>query len=170
MATFHRKDVAMQVAKDRVVRFHYTLSDAAGQVMESSQGSQPLAMLWGHGGLIAGVERALDGKQAGDSFEVTVAPEDGYGARRDDLIQRLPKKYFKQVERLKPGMVTEVHTPQGPRAVTVRKIGLSVIDVDGNHPLAGQTLNFAIEVVDVRAASAEELDHGHVHGDGGAHH
>lgn len=160
----------MQVAKDRVVRFHYTLSDAAGAVMESSQGGQPLAMLWGHGGLIVGVERALEGKAAGDSFEVRVSPEDGYGERHDTLIQRLPKKYFRQAERLKPGMVTEVKTPQGARAVTVLKVGLSVIDVDGNHPLAGQTLNFAIDVVDVREASAEEIDHGHVHGDGGAHH
>lgn len=160
----------MQVAKDRVVRFHYTLSDAAGEVMESSQGSQPLAVLWGHGGLIAGVERALEGKQAGDHVDVTVAPEDGYGERRDDLVQRLPKKYFKQAERLKPGMVAQVQTSQGPRAVTVLKVGVSVIDVDGNHPLAGQTLKFAIDVVDVREATAEEIDHGHVHGDGGAHH
>jgi FKBP-type peptidyl-prolyl cis-trans isomerase SlyD len=160
----------MQVAKDRVVRFHYTLSDAAGEVMESSQGNQPLAVLWGHGGLIAGVERALEGKQAGDHIDVTVAPEDGYGERRDDLVQRLPKKYFKQAERLKPGMVAQIQTQHGPRAVTVLKVGVSVIDVDGNHPLAGQTLKFAIDVVDVREATAEELDHGHVHGDGGAHH
>lgn len=160
----------MQVAKDRVVRFHYTLSDADGQRMESSVGGEPLAMLWGHGGLIPGVEQALDGRQAGDTFEITVPPEEGYGHRREDLVQRLPKKYFKQPEKLRPGVVTQVQTAQGPRAVTVRKVGMSVIDVDGNHPLAGQTLNFAIEVVDVREATPEEIDHGHVHGEGGAHH
>jgi FKBP-type peptidyl-prolyl cis-trans isomerase SlyD len=160
----------MQVAKDRVVRFHYTLSDAGGEVIESSRGSEPLTMLWGHGGLIVGVERALDGCEAGDTVDVTVPPEEGYGERRNDLVQRLPKKYFKQPERLKPGMVTQVQTAQGPRAVTVIKIGMSVIDVDGNHPLAGQTLQFALEVVDVREATSEEIDHGHVHGDGGHHH
>lgn len=161
----------MQVAKDRVVRFHYTLSDAGGEVIESSRGgSAPLAVLWGHGGLIAGVERALEGRQAGDRFEVTVEPQDGYGERRADLMQRLPKKYFRQPERLKPGMVAEVQTGQGPRAVTVLKVGMTVIDVDGNHPLAGQTLHFDIDVVDVREATPEELEHGHVHGDGGVHH
>lgn len=160
----------MQVAKDRVVRFHYTLSRADGEEIESSRGGSPMATLWGVGAMIPGVERALEGRSAGDSFQVEVAPEDGYGDRRDDLVQRIPKKYFRQSERLKPGMVTEVKTGQGPRAVTVLKVGMSVVDVDGNHPLAGQPLRFAIEVVDVREATAEELDHGHVHGDGGVHH
>lgn len=160
----------MQVAKDRVVRFHYTLKDVDGGLIESSEGAQPLAILWGHGGLIAGVERALDGLVAGDSVEVTVSPEDGYGQRRDDLLQRLPKKYFRQPDKLKPGMVTEIRTERGVRVVTVVKTGMTVIDVDGNHPLAGQTLQFAIQVVDVREATPEEIDHGHVHGDGGHAH
>jgi FKBP-type peptidyl-prolyl cis-trans isomerase SlyD len=160
----------MQVAKDRVVRFHYTLSRADGQDIESSRGGAPMATLWGVGAMIPGVERALEGRSAGDSFEIEVAPEDGYGPRRDELVQRIPKKYFRQSERLKPGMVTEVQTGQGARAVTVLKVGMSVVDVDGNHPLAGQPLRFAIEVVDVRDATSEELDHGHVHGDGGVHH
>ncbi|MFB9069230.1 FKBP-type peptidyl-prolyl cis-trans isomerase [Pseudofulvimonas gallinarii] len=160
----------MQVAKDCVVRFHYTLKAVDGTLIESSEGAQPLAILWGHGGLIAGVERALEGRSAGDSVEVTVSPEDGYGERRDDLFQRLPKKYFRNPDKLRPGMVTEIRTERGPRVVTVVKTGMTVIDVDGNHPLAGQTLQFALQVVDVREATAEEIDHGHVHGDGGHHH
>lgn len=160
----------MDVAKDRVVRFHYALSDDAGNLIEQSNGAQPLAVLWGHGGLIPGVERALEGRVAGDTLDLVVAPEDGYGERRPELLQRLSKKYFPNADRLKPGMVTQVHTEGGPRAVTVRKVGMSVIDVDGNHPLAGQTLRFAIEIVDVRAAEPDEIEHGHVHGDGGVHH
>ncbi len=160
----------MQVAKDRVVRFHYTLKDAQGALIESSEGAEPLAVLWGHGGLIAGVEKALEGRSAGDRVEVTVPPEDGYGHRRDDLIARLPKKYFREPEKLRPGMVTQIQTAHGPRVVTVVKTGMTVIDVDGNHPLAGQTLQFDLQVVDVRDATPEEIDHGHVHGEGGHHH
>ncbi len=160
----------MQVAKDRVVRFHYVLSDAAGVPIENSHGDSPLAVLWGHGGLIPGVERALEGRVAGDRLEIVVAPDEGYGERRQDLVQRLSKKYFPQPDKLKPGMIVEVRTERGPRAVTVLKVGMSVIDVDGNHPLAGQTLHFAVEVVEVREASKEEIEHGHVHGDGGIEH
>lgn len=160
----------MQVENNRVVRFHYTLSVPGGTQIESSRGGTPMAALWGVGGLIPGVERALEGRSAGDSFEVEVAPQDGYGERQPELVQRVPKKYFRDAARLKPGMVTELGTRQGPRAVTVLKVGLSVVDVDGNHPLAGRTLNFAIEVVDVREATAEEIAHGHVHGEGGVHH
>ena len=160
----------MQVGKNRVVRFHYVLSDADGSVIERSGSDQPLAALWGTGGLIRGVEQALEGKQAGDQIEVSVAPADGYGERRDDLVQRVPKKYFRDGDRLRPGQVTQLQTRQGPRAVTVIKVGMSVIDVDGNHPLAGRMLNFAIDVVDVREATPEEIAHGHVHGNGGVEH
>ncbi|MBX3725093.1 MAG: peptidylprolyl isomerase [Xanthomonadales bacterium] len=160
----------MQVENNRVVRFHYTLTAADGQLIESSKGGTPMAALWGVGGLIPGVERALAGRSAGDSVEAQVAPEDGYGVRQPDLVQRVPKKYFRDAARLKPGMVVELGTKQGPRAVTVLKVGMSVVDVDGNHPLAGQTLNFALEIVDVREATPEEIAHGHVHGEGGVHH
>lgn len=160
----------MQVETNRVVRFHYTLTAADGALIESSRGGTPMAALWGVGGLIPGVERALAGRSAGDAVEVQVPPADGYGERQPELVQRVPKKHFRDAARLKPGMVTELGTQHGPRAVTVLKVGMSVVDVDGNHPLAGQTLNFAIEVVDVREATAEEIAHGHVHGEGGVHH
>ena len=105
-----------------------------------------------------------------DRFDVIVPPEQGYGARRENYEQRVPKKYFRDADHLKPGMMTVLRTEDGYRQVTVLKVGSSVVDVDLNHPMAGQTLHFAIEVVDIRDATAEELEHGHVHGPGGHHH
>ena len=159
----------MKIEKNRVVRFHYTVSDASGGELESSQGREPLAYLAGHGGIIPGLESALDGKQAGDKVEATVTPEQGYGERRDGLVQRIPKKHFGKT-RLVPGSSIMLQTRQGPRLVTVQKVGMSVVDVDLNHPMAGKTLNFAVDIVDVREASEEEIAHGHAHGDGGHKH
>ena len=160
----------MQVAKDKVVAFHYTLTDETGSKIDSSREAEPLAILHGHGALIPGVEAALEGKVVGDKFDVSVPPEQGYGLRDEERTQRVPKKYFQDGERLKPGMVTMLRSQQGVHQVTVIKVGATVIDIDGNHPLAGKTLNFDIEITDVRDASAEELAHGHVHGPGGHHH
>jgi FKBP-type peptidyl-prolyl cis-trans isomerase SlyD len=108
-------------------------------------------------------------KEAGASFEVDVKAADAYGERRDGLTQRVPKKHFGN-EKLVPGSQVVLQTNFGPRAVTVQKVGMSVVDVDLNHPMAGKDLHFSVEIVDVREASAEELEHGHVHGDGGHHH
>lgn len=160
----------MQVEKDKVVSFHYRLSDVSGNELESSHGSDPIAVLYGHGGIIAGIEQALSGRTAGDRFEVDVAPQQGYGERREDFVQRVPKKYFHDGARLKPGMTTTLRTRDGVRTVTVVKVGSSVVDVDLNHPLAGHSLHFAIEVMDVREATAEELEHGHAHAPGGHAH
>ena len=160
----------MNVEKDSVVRFHYTLRDPDGSELESSRDAQPMAVLVGHGGMIPGLEQALSGRAAGDSFTVTVSPEQGYGERHDNLVQRVPKKYFRDPARLKAGQSAVVGTKQGPRMVTVLKVGMSVVDVDLNHPMAGRTLVFDIEIVEVRPASAEELAHGHVHGEGGHQH
>ena len=160
----------MQVAKDKVVAFHYTLTDETGSKIDSSRESEPLAILHGHGALIPGVEAALEGKVVGDKFQVSVSPEQGYGLRDEERTQRVPKKYFQDGDRLKPGMVTMLRSQQGVHQVTVIKVGATVVDIDGNHPLAGKTLNFDIEITDVRDASAEELAHGHVHGPGGHHH
>jgi FKBP-type peptidyl-prolyl cis-trans isomerase SlyD len=169
----------MKAAKNTVVSFHYVLTeggassaDNAAQPLDSShERGAPIFALLGHQQLVPGVERALEGREAGDRFEVEVAPEDGYGERREGMIQRVPKKYFHQADRLKPGMQTVLQTREGgQRRVTVHKIGMSAIDVDHNHPLAGKTLHFDIEVTDVRAATPEELAHGHAHaGDGHNH-
>lgn len=160
----------MQVAKDSVVAFHYTLTDSTGELIDSSRETEPLTILQGHGALIPGVEAALIGKVVGDHFQVMVSPEEGYGVRDDSRTQRIPKKYFQDGDRLKPGMVTVLKMQDGAHQVTVVKVGATVIDIDGNHPLAGKTLNFDIEITGVREASAEEIAHGHVHGAGGHHH
>ena len=162
----------MKAGKDAVVSIHYTLNDAAGVAIESSrERGEPVAVLLGRGGMIAGVERALEGRTAGERFSVTVAAEDAYGPRREDAIQRVSKKYFRNPERLKPGMATTLALKQGGRqTVMVHKVGMATIDVDTNHPLAGRDLSFDIEILEVRAAQPEELAHGHAHGPQGHAH
>jgi FKBP-type peptidyl-prolyl cis-trans isomerase SlyD len=160
----------MQVEKDKVVFFHYRLNDEAGNEIEDSHDRKPMAILFGHRNIIAGLEKAMDGRAAGDRFSVAVAPEDGYGQRRENFTQRVPKKYFPDPEHLRPGMTSNLRTQEGYRTVIVIKVGSSVVDVDLNHPMAGKTLNFDVEITDIRDASPEELEHGHVHGDGGHEH
>jgi FKBP-type peptidyl-prolyl cis-trans isomerase SlyD len=160
---------ALKIEKDRVVRFHYTVSEQGQEALESSKEREPLAILAGHGNIIPGLDKALDGHVAGDSFGVDVAAVDAYGERRDGLSQRVPKKHF-GAQKLAPGMQVVLNTNFGQRAVTIEKVGMSVVDVDLNHPMAGKDLHFDIEIVDVREASKEELEHGHVHGDGGHAH
>jgi FKBP-type peptidyl-prolyl cis-trans isomerase SlyD len=159
----------MKIEKDRVVRFHYTVSEQGSEPLESSTEREPLAILAGHGNIIPGLEKAMDGHEAGDRFGVDVAAVEAYGEKREGLSQRVPKKHFGG-QRLEPGMQVVLNTNFGPRAVTIEKVGMSVVDVDLNHPMAGKDLHFDIEVVEVREATAEELEHGHVHGDGGHHH
>jgi FKBP-type peptidyl-prolyl cis-trans isomerase SlyD len=159
----------MKIEKDRVVRFHYTVSEPGQPALETSREGKPLSILVGHGNIIPGLETALEGREAGDTFEVTVAPTEAYGERRDGFTQRVPRKHFKNA-RLVPGMQVVMPTEMGPRAMTVLKVGMSVVDVDLNHPMAGKTLAFAVDVLDVREASAEEISHGHVHGEDGVQH
>lgn len=159
----------MKIEKDRVVRFHYTVAEAGQEPLESSKDREPLAILVGHGNIIPGLEKAMDGREAGESFSVDVPSAEAYGEKREGLTQRVPKKHFGS-QRLAPGMQVVLNTNFGPRAVTIEKVGMSVVDVDLNHPMAGKDLHFDVEIVDVREASAEELEHGHVHGEGGHHH
>ena len=159
----------MKIEKDRVVRFPYTASEVGQEPLESSKEREPLAILIGHGNIIPGLEKAMEGREAGESFGVDVPSADAYGEKREGLSQRVPKKHFGN-QRLVPGMQVVLNTNFGPRAVTIEKVGMSVVDVDLNHPMAGKDLHFDVEIVDVREASAEELEHGHVHGEGGHHH
>jgi FKBP-type peptidyl-prolyl cis-trans isomerase SlyD len=159
----------MKIEKDRVVRFHYTVSEAGQEPMESSKEREPLSILIGHGNIIPGLEKALEGRETGESFGVDVAAADAYGELREGLSQRVPKKHFGG-QRLEPGMQVVLNTNFGQRAVTIQKVGMSVVDVDLNHPMAGKDLHFDIEVVEVREAKPEEIAHGHVHGDGGHQH
>lgn len=165
----------MRAEKDCVVSFHYSVrdaADAAGKPFDDShKRGEPMLALLGHGQLVPGVEQALAGREVGEKFEVEVAPEDAYGEYQDGLLQRVPKKYFRDPSHLKPGMTTVLETRDGGRRlVTVHKVGMSSIDVDHNHPLAGKTLRFAIEVTDVRTAAPEEIAHGHAHPGGSAEH
>jgi FKBP-type peptidyl-prolyl cis-trans isomerase SlyD len=160
----------MQAEKDKVVFFHYRLKDESGVEIEDSREREPFAILFGHGNIIPGLEQAIAGHGAGDRFDVIVPPGQAYGERREDFTQRVPKKYFPNADQLKPGDMSHLRTQEGHRTVTVIKVGSSVVDVDLNHPMAGKTLHFDIEVVDVRDATEEELQHGHVHGEGGHHH
>ena len=160
----------MKIEKDRVVRFHYAVAETGQASVENSKdGGEPIAILFGHGNIIPGLEKAMDGREAGDSFQATVPAAEAYGERREGLSQRIPKKHF-GAQKLEPGMQVVLQTNFGPRAVTIEKVGMSVVDVDLNHPMAGKDREFDIEIVEVREASAEELAHGHVHGDGGHQH
>ena len=160
----------MQIAQDSVVSIHYTLTSDSGEVIDSSSGADPLTYLQGHGNLIPGLERELEGKQSGDKLTVRIAPADGYGEMDDTLIQAVPRAAFAGAPDIQVGMQFQAQSNHGPRTVTVTKVETDVVTVDGNHPLAGKHLNFAVEIIDVRAASEEELSHGHVHGPGGHHH
>jgi FKBP-type peptidyl-prolyl cis-trans isomerase SlyD len=153
-----------------VASFHYTLKNDDGDTLDSSEGQEPLSYLNGAGNIVPGLEKELEGKSVGDKFAVSVKPEDGYGNHEDGLIQEMPSSMFSGVESVDMGMEFHAQTEHGKQVVTVTKVEDDTITVDGNHPLAGQTLNFTIEVSEVRKASPEELDHGHVHGPGGHHH
>lgn len=159
----------MKIEDNNVVRFHYTVSEAGRGKIESSREVEPMSVLIGHGNIIPGLESAMRGREAGDTFGVTVTPDQAYGERREGLVQRVPRKHFKGAK-LNPGMQVVLPTEQGQRAMTVKKVGISVVDVDLNHPMAGKTLDFDVEILDVREASAEELSHRHAHGDGGHQH
>lgn len=160
----------MQIAEHAVVSFHYTLTDDQGTVIDSSAEREPLTYMHGTGQIVPGLEKVMAGRQAGDQFKVDVTPEEGYGVRHDELVQQVPREAFQGVESIEPGMQFQGRGPQGVINVTVTKIENDIVFIDGNHPLAGQTLHFDVEVTDVREATAEEKEHGHVHGAGGHHH
>ena len=161
----------MQVANNMVVTIDYTLTDNDGTVLDSSDGGEPLAYLHGQGNIIVGLEEALEGLSAGDAVDVTVLPEKAYGERRDDLIQVVPRERFVTDGEIEVGMTFHSHeSDNGGRVVRVVEVSPERVTIDGNHPLAGVTLNFSVRIQDVREASAEELDHGHVHGPGTHHH
>ena len=160
----------MHIEKNRVVTFNYTLRDEQGAVLDSSSGRGALSYLHGKGNIIPGLEQALAGKSAGDKLDVTVAPEQGYGARDERLVQIVARAKFGEVANLAPGMQVRANGPQGPRMVTIARVDRDFVTVDANHPLAGRTLLFSLEVADVRKATHEEITHGHVHGPGGHQH
>lgn len=157
----------MQIAEGTVVAMDYALKDDEGTIIDQSQPGQPLSYLHGHNNIIPGLESALLGKAAGESVEVRVAPEEGYGELNPALEQEVPRDRFQGVEELEVGMQFQASTDQGPVSVRVVKVGEDTVTVDGNHPLAGKHLNFNVTVQEVRAATEEEIAHGHIHQGGG---
>ena len=161
----------MHISRNKVVRFDYTLTDDSAKVLDSSAEGEPLTYLHGNGNIIPGLESALEGKRAGESLKVHVAAAEAYGERDDDLVQSVPREMFEDSDSIQVGMQFQSGDPDGnTRVVTVVSTDAGSITVDGNHPLAGVPLNFAVTIVEVRDASAEELAHGHVHGPGGHQH
>jgi FKBP-type peptidyl-prolyl cis-trans isomerase SlyD len=160
----------VQIAADNVVLIHYTLKDDDGKVLDSSAGGEPLAYIQGHGNLVSGLEKALEGKTQGNRIAATLTPAEGYGTRNEALVQRVPKRSLQRTGEVRKGMQFQAQTDEGMRLFTVTTVVGDMVTLDGNHPLADQTLHFDVEVVDVRAATSEELEHGHVHGPGGHHH
>jgi FKBP-type peptidyl-prolyl cis-trans isomerase SlyD len=161
--------MTLMIGKNSVVAINYTLTNDAGEVMDSSEGGDPLTYLHGAHNLIPGLEKQLEGKTAGASFKATIAPADGYGESDPAMIQTLPREMFRGVDNIEVGMGFTAQGPQGQQQIVVTAINGDEVTVDGNHPMAGKTLHFAVQVVSVREATAEEIDHGHVH-DGSHHH
>lgn len=153
----------MQVADEKVVSIHYTLTDESGTTIDSSRGGEPLEYLHGAGNIVPGLEQALAGKEAGDHLNVDVPPAEAYGDRQEGLLQAVPISAFQGAGEVQPGMRFRAEGPDGSRIITVAKVEDDQVTVDANHPLAGVTLSFDVEVVEVRNAKAEEIEHGHVH-------
>lgn len=165
----------MNISKDTVVSFHYILTETeSGTFLEDSRKTSAMVYLHGHRGVFPKMEEAFEGKAAGDSFTVSLSAEDAYGMRDEEATQRVSINHVvrqgKAKPKFRPGMLIHLNTKNGPQPAIVLKAGLKTLDVDLNHPLAGKALTFEIEVMGVRAASEEEIAHGHVHGEGGVEH
>ncbi|TDV69796.1 peptidylprolyl isomerase [Pseudomonas sp. LP_7_YM] len=161
----------MPIAANKAVSIDYTLTNDAGEVIDSSAGGAPLVYLQGAGNIIPGLEKALEGKDIGDELKVAIEPEDAYGEYSAELVSTLNRSMFEGVDELEVGMQFHASAPDGQmQIVTIRDLDGDDVTVDGNHPLAGQRLHFQVKIVTIRDASEEELAHGHVHGEGGHHH
>jgi FKBP-type peptidyl-prolyl cis-trans isomerase SlyD len=158
------------ISADKVVTFHYSLRDEGSTPIESSEGKEPVTYMHGHNNIVPGLEQQMDGKRSGDKFSATVQPEDAYGLHDPSAVQRVPIKHLQSKGKLVAGQMVAVNTREGARHARVVKVGHFHVDLDLNHPLAGKTLLFDIEIVDVRPATEEELAHGHAHGPGGHGH
>ncbi|AUJ70550.1 MULTISPECIES: peptidylprolyl isomerase [Pseudoalteromonas] len=159
----------MIIGPNSVVTIHYSVQDKDNNTIDSTFDDEPVIAMLGSGYLIPGLDDALQGKQAGDTFSVTIEPQEGYGERFDELTQAVPKSMFEGME-IEVGMQFRATTDEGDQIVVIIGIEDEEVIVDANHPLSGITLNFDVEVLEVREATAEEVAHGHVHGEGGCGH
>lgn len=158
----------MNIAPGVVATFHYTLKNPSGETIDSSDGGEPMAYLHGASNIVPGLESEMEGKKAGDKLTAVVPPEGGYGQKHDGLIQEVPRTAFGD-QPVEVGMRFTAETEQGPHAVAITAVNEETVTVDGNHPLAGETLHFDVEIVEVREATAQETEHGHVHAGGHDH-
>ena len=155
--------MSLMIGKNAVVSINYTLTNDAGEVMDTSEGREPLTYLHGANNLIPGLEKEMEGKTTGQNFKVTIPPAEAYGESNPELVQTLSKEMFKGVDKVEPGMGFTAQGPQGEQHIVVTAVDGDQVTIDANHPMAGKTLHFAVEIVNVRDASAEEIEHGHVH-------
>lgn len=161
----------MQIQADMVVSIEYTLKNDAGEILDASEGRAPLHYLHGHGNIVEGLEAALAGRAVGDSVDVSVAPEQGYGVRDETLIFDVPRKHLPQDLSPEVGMQLGMTSEEGETVpVWIRSVSADSVRLDANHELAGETLHFSVKVLEIRPSTPQELAHGHVHGPGGHHH
>ncbi len=159
----------MKISDKMAVSIHYTLTNSAGEKLDSSRGEEPMVYLQGYGQIITGLENALKGKEIGDKFNTTIAPADAYGELREDMLKVVPMSMFEGMDKVEVGMQFHADANQGVDVVTVTKIDGDQVTIDGNHPMAGEALTFDVEVMDIRPATADELSHQHIHGEGCNH-
>jgi FKBP-type peptidyl-prolyl cis-trans isomerase SlyD len=160
----------MIAEKNMVVSFHYTLKNSEGEELESSREKEPMKYLHGANNIIIGLEKGMEGHAVGDTFSVTVEPEEAYGLRNENNVQRIPIKRLKGIGKVSVGQILNLKTKQGQVQVIVLKVGRFNVDVDGNPPLAGMQLTFDVDITDIREATEDETKHGHAHGPGGHQH
>jgi FKBP-type peptidyl-prolyl cis-trans isomerase SlyD len=159
----------MQIANNTTVSIHYILTDDIGEEIDSTTGGEPLVYLHGQGSIVLGLEKALHNRNVGDKFDVRIEAAEAYGEFSDDMIQVVSREMFDGIDNVEVGMQFHAAVNSGSGVITVIKVDGDDITIDGNHPLAGQALNFAVEVVGVRLATKEEISHGHIHGAGCNH-
>ena len=159
----------MQIANNTAVSIHYTLTDKEGKQIDSTVGGEPLEYLHGHGNIISGLEKALHNRDVGDKFNISIAPADAYGEYNADILQIVSRDMFDGIDEIEVGMQFHAAVNSGTGVITVTKVEGNDITIDANHPMAGLTLNFAVEIVSVRMATKDEISHGHIHG-AGCHH
>jgi len=159
----------MKIVKDKVVSIHYTLKNDAGSIVDSSEQAEPLVYLHGAQNIIPGLESALEGKVADDTLEVSIDAIDAYGEYKKELTEVVPSSMFEGVENIEVGMEFQAETEAGMQVIRIAAVDGDEITIDGNHPLAGERLHFDVSIAEVRDASSDELEHGHVHS-AGCHH
>lgn len=161
----------MTISNDKVAMIRYTLHDDKGNLLDSNMEEEPMGYIHGTGTLLEGLEDALNGKKAGDKIKVVLSPENGYGEYDKELVEEYPRSAFEEGDPVEVGSEFQYEADDGEVVYCrITKVEGDTVTVDSNHPFVDKTLNYDLEIMSVRDATAEELDHGHVHGEGGHNH